>query len=77
MQLEPVRSRAIAATGYEAGEMRIVFHSGKIYSYPATEEEHAALRNAPSIGAWFSRYIRPKGGALVVHAHQSKRKKKP
>lgn len=62
MERTPVSSSAIASVGYDrdAQTMHVEFASGKVHEYPDVEPEtHAALMNAPSIGAHFSKHIRP------------------
>lgn len=62
MKLKPVTSSSINAIGYEpeSKTLHVEFSSGRAYHYTGVEpEEHEALVNAPSIGAHFSKHIRP------------------
>jgi hypothetical protein len=62
MDLKPVTSSSIQAVGYheDSRTLHVRFHSGHTYSYSNVDpEEHRALINAPSIGAHFSKHIRP------------------
>ena len=61
MEREPLQSSSLLAAGYDAAAqiLEIEFKSGRVYRYlevaPAVA---AALRAAPSAGAYFSRHIR-------------------
>lgn len=62
MERTPVDSSAIASVGYdpESRKLHVEFHSGKVHEYTDVEPEtHASLLAAPSIGAHFSKHIRP------------------
>ena len=62
MKIKPVQSSSINAIGYEpeSKTLHVEFSSGRAYHYKGVEpEEHEALVNAPSIGAHFSKHIRP------------------
>ena len=68
MERQPVKSSSIKSIGYDqaAKKMHIEFASGAVYEYPDIERhEHAALVNAPSVGAHFSKNIRPKRCKIV------------
>lgn len=67
---EVADSSAIEAVGHDEATrtLHVRFHSGKTYEYPDTSlEEHSRLMAAESLGAHFSRHIRPKGGIDVTH----------
>jgi len=49
MVLETVDSSSVYAIGYDAARQRIIVVF-KAYEYPATAEQFAALKSAPSIG---------------------------
>ncbi len=60
--LTPVTSSSINAIGYdpETQALHVEFSSGQRYEYPGiTPETHQTLLNAPSVGAHFSKHIRP------------------
>ncbi len=62
VDLTPVTSSNIDAVGYDedSSTLHVRFHSGHTYSYSNVDpEEHRALIEAPSIGAHFSKHIRP------------------
>lgn len=62
MKLKPVTSSSISAIGYdpESRTLHVEFQSGRAYHYKGVSpEEHDALMNAKSIGAHFSKFIRP------------------
>jgi hypothetical protein len=62
MKLKPVSSSSINAIGYdpESRTLHVEFASGRTYTYRGVDpEEHDALINAKSIGAHFSKFIRP------------------
>jgi hypothetical protein len=59
---KPVTSSSIQAVGYDepSRTLHVRFNSGATYSYPDVEpEQHRALVEADSIGAHFSKHIRP------------------
>jgi hypothetical protein len=61
MQREPLESSSLRSLGYDptTNTLEVEFKSGRIYRYlgvPPTE--YAALRNARSIGGYFTRQIR-------------------
>ena len=59
MLMRPVRSSDLCSVGYEAGELRILFNSGGLYSYegvPASVYE--GLMSAPSHGRYFHRHVK-------------------
>jgi len=61
---ESVASSSIASVGYDAGErtLEIEFHNGRIYQFFGVPPEiAAALRAAPSHGAYFNKYLRNSG----------------
>lgn len=60
--MQPVNSSSIEAVGYDepSRTLHVRFNSGTHYSYPNVDpEEHRALVEADSIGAHFSKHIRP------------------
>jgi hypothetical protein len=69
MKMTDVRdSTAIAAVGHdpESSTLHVRFHSGRTYAYPdVSAEAHARLMDAGSMGAHFSKHIRPLGGTEV------------
>lgn len=63
VQMVPVRSSNIADLGYDPAtrELRVRFAKGGLFSYAdVPQEEYDALRQASSIGSYFSSKIRPK-----------------
>lgn len=61
MDRTPVQSSNLAAIGYENEVLEIEFKNGVVYAYsdfPA--EEWEALNSAPSVGGFFSAFIRGK-----------------
>lgn len=61
MERQEVKSSNIRSIGYESGRLHVEFSSGAVYEYSGVPaEEHKALVEAPSIGAYFARNIRPK-----------------
>lgn len=61
MEREPVESSTIASVGYDPDSetLEIEFKSGSVYQYYSVPPgEHAALRNADTIGGYFSANIR-------------------
>jgi hypothetical protein len=61
-------STAIDAVGHDAATdtLHVRFHSGLTYRFRGvTSEEHSRLMAADSMGAHFSRHVRPKGGELI------------
>jgi hypothetical protein len=62
MSMTPVSSSSIQAVGYDEDSrtLHVRFNSGHTYSYSNVDpEEHRALVSAKSIGAHFSKHIRP------------------
>ena len=62
MKIKPVQSSSINTIGYEPDTqtLHVEFASGRAYHYKGVSpEEHDALLNAKSIGAHFSKFIRP------------------
>jgi hypothetical protein len=58
-----VTSSLIRAVGYDAAALRLYveFHSGDVYAYEwVSRRAHRELMEAPSIGAYFNREIRPR-----------------
>jgi hypothetical protein len=52
-------SSAIHAVGYDGYTLTVEFHSGRIYDHPGVPPSvYREFRNAPSIGAYYNRYIR-------------------
>jgi hypothetical protein len=61
-------STAIAAVGHdpESSTLHVRFRSGRTYAYPqVSAEAHGRFLEAESMGAHFSRHIRPLGGTEV------------
>jgi hypothetical protein len=61
VQREPVSSSSIASVGYDeaARTLEIEFHNGRIYQFHNVPRQMAAaLRAAPSAGAYFNKYVR-------------------
>ncbi len=59
MNMIAVESTAIRAVGYDGSTLTIEFHGGKIYDHPNVPYDvYAALMQASSIGAYYSRFIR-------------------
>lgn len=67
MEMEPVRSEAIAAVGYDPQtmQMAIRFTSGdRTYTYFGVPQSvYDAFMSAPSMGHYFDSYIRDRYGA--------------
>jgi len=64
VQREPVASSSIASVGYDAetSTLEIEFHNGRIYQFFGVPPQMAAaLRAAPSTGAYFNKYLRNGG----------------
>lgn len=62
MDLTPVTSSSIDAVGYDEDSrtLHVRFQSGHTYSYSNVDpEEHRALVAAKSVGAHFTKHIRP------------------
>ena len=62
MERTPVKSSSISSVGYDPKSqgLRVEFASGRTYEYAGvTPEEHDALVNSGSVGAHFTRHIRP------------------
>lgn len=56
-----VESKAIASLAFDkdATVLTVVFHDGKSHAYPdVSADMFAALVAAPSVGAYFNRFIR-------------------
>jgi KTSC domain len=69
VQREPVSSSSIAAVGYDAATLtlEIEFHNGRIYQFHNVPPQMAeALRAAPSVGAYFNKYVRHGPYAFTV-----------
>lgn len=61
MERKPVKSGNIASVGYDEENkiLEIEFHSGGIYQYePITASGYRDFINAPSLGTYFSRFIK-------------------
>ena len=61
MERQSVASSNIAGIGYDPATetMEISFISGGVYSYQGvTAEEYATMRDAPSIGSFFAKFIK-------------------
>lgn len=59
---KPVDSSFISAIGHdpETDTLHVEMNNGNVYTYPGVSpEEHESLVNAPSVGAHFSKHIRP------------------
>lgn len=58
--MKEVESSTISHIGFEDGKLHVRFKSSPkhVYTYDATEEEHAALIGADSIGGHFHRHIK-------------------
>ncbi|MBI1176018.1 KTSC domain-containing protein [bacterium] len=56
----PVDSKAIAAVGYDGRTLAVVFHtSDTVYEHSGVPPSvYRELMNAPSIGRYYSKYIR-------------------
>jgi hypothetical protein len=63
MWVEPVNSSAIAAVGWDDGEVIVHFQSGKTYSYAAPESVARELASAPSPGSMLNEQVKPKYSA--------------
>jgi hypothetical protein len=64
-------STAIEAVGHDADSktLHVRFRSGKTYAYPeVSPEAHSRFMSAESMGAHFSKHIRPLGGVPVDEA---------
>ena len=64
MQRQRVSSTSIASVGYDdaTSTLEIEFHNGRIYQFFNVRPEiAAALRAAPSHGAFFNKYLRNGG----------------
>ena len=69
MQREPVSSSSIASVGYDeaTSTLEIEFHNGRIYQFSGVPPQMAAaLRAAPSTGAYFNKYLRNGGYAVTL-----------
>ncbi len=58
MQRAQVQSSMIKSVGWENGTLEVEFSNGKIYTYPATEQEHKEMMAAESIGKHFNQHIK-------------------
>jgi len=59
MNLTPVNSSAIRAVGYDGHTLTVEFHTGRVYDHPGVPNQvYLDLMNAPSMGAYYNRYIR-------------------
>ena len=57
--LIPVNSSAIRAVGYDGYTLTVEFHSGRTYDHPSVSYSvYVEFMNAPSMGAYYNRYIR-------------------
>ena len=60
MTRTPVKSSAIKSIGHDAEKniLQVEFHTGHVYEYEGvTEEDHAALISASSVGAHMNNFI--------------------
>ncbi len=72
MNMTLVNSSAIRAVGYDGYTLTVVadgytltveFHSGRIYDHPGVPYSvYVEFMNAPSMGAYYNRYIRGRYG---------------
>jgi hypothetical protein len=65
----PIASSSIASVGYDEASrtLEIEFHNGRIYRFFDVPPQMAqALRAAPSIGAYFNKYLRNGGYAFTL-----------
>ena len=54
-----VKSSAIRAVGFDGHTLTVQFHSGRAYNHPGVPYSvYQELMLAPSIGAYYNRYIR-------------------
>jgi hypothetical protein len=54
-----VNSSAIRAVGWAGGILTVEFHNGRIYDHPGVPYSvYVEFLNAPSLGAYYSRFIR-------------------
>lgn len=61
MSLQPVRSSAIRAMGYDGRTLTVEFHTGRVYDHPNVPYEvFEELMQAPSKGRYYTRNIRGK-----------------
>ena len=61
MQREPIASSSIASVGYDEATktLELEFHNGRIYQFfNIPPQMAAALKAAPSHGAYFNKYLR-------------------
>lgn len=64
-EMTPVDSTNVAAVGYdpEAQEIYVEFLSGATYKYSGVDEQtFEELRDAPSVGSYLNRVIKPNYG---------------
>ena len=60
MTRAPVVSSNIVSVGYADGTLEVEFLNGAIYVYRGVPPDlHAGLMAADSLGAYFSKYVRP------------------
>ncbi len=57
MEMQEVESTNIAAIGFEDGQLRVRFRSGKEFGYAVTEEQYRALMAADSKGRFLRKNI--------------------
>ena len=62
-----VASSNIRSVGYDPKEQKVhvEFHSGDVWKYPATAADHRAMVNSGSVGSYFHKHIKPRGGELA------------
>lgn len=65
MRRQPVHSSNLKSVGWENGTMEVEFHSGKIYRYPATEQQFLSIVRAASPGKTFHRLFGNKRGTKI------------
>lgn len=56
--LEPVKSKAFAAFGYDNGTLALMWHSGHIHHYQIDDKTWQAFQAAPSKGSFFAHEMR-------------------
>jgi len=63
MTLIEVNSSAIRAVGYDGHTLTVEFHTGRIYDHLGVSYQvYVEFMNAPSMGAYYNRYIRGRYG---------------
>ena len=61
VEMIPVNSSAIRAVGYDGRTLTVEFHSGRTYDHPGVPYDvYVEFMHAPSMGAYYNRYIRGK-----------------